>query len=245
MEVFILWKYNNGRVKMKKKGLLLAVLTVVAVTLLIEFIVKCELCSYGSTSQIDRYSKNQDSMDLYIDYTPDSLYKIEYDTIVRVSYKKSGKIINEFNVSQSNYPEYPFLRQMEIDPSGKYLAFLDNLNIVRVYNIFTGECEGVNDYYFDRSSHIYFSDDSRYFLIVDFREAEVDILSCPRLEFIASGSMGYYRSNFWWENQNGKLVFYYEVVDSLYKTVFPDDGHGDSLVFSKPVAIDKVIRDTL
>ena len=178
-------------------------------------------------------------MDLYIDYTRDSLYKIEYDTIVRVSDTRSGKTINEFYVSLSTCPEYPYLRQMEIDPSGKYLAFLDNLNIVRVYNIFTGECEGVNDYYFDQSSHIYFSDDPRYFLIVDFREAEVDILSCPRLEFIASGSMGFYRSNFWWENQKGKLVFYYEVADSLYKTVFPDDGHGDSLVFSKPLGIPK------
>jgi hypothetical protein len=57
--------------------------------------------------------------------------------------------------------------------------------------------------------------------------------------------MGYYRNNFWWENLNGKLVFYYEVIDSLYKTVFPDDGHGDSLVFSEPVAIGKVVRDTL
>jgi hypothetical protein len=49
--------------------------------------------------------------------------------------------------------------------------------------------------------------------------------------------MGFYRSNFWWENQNWKLVFYYEVVDSLYKTFFPDDEHGDSLVFSKPVNV--------
>lgn len=204
---------------------------------LIITILRRELFSEDKTSRIDLYSKYQDPMDLYIDYTRDSLYKIEYDTIVRVSDTRSGKTINEFHVSLSTYPEYPFLRQMEIDPSGKYLAFLDNLNIVSVYNIITGECEGFNDYYFDQLSHIYFSDDSRYFLIVDFREAEVNVLSCPGLEFISSGSMGYYRSNFWWENQNGKLVFYYEVVDSLYKTVFPDDGTGDSLVFSKPVAV--------
>ncbi len=170
---------------MKKPGPILAIVSVVVITGLIIIFVKCELFSNDKTSQRNLYSKNHDSMDLYIDYTPDSLYKIEYDTIVRVSDTRSGKTIIEFHVSPSTYPEYPFLRQMEIDPSGKYIAFLDNLNIVRVYNIFTGECEGVNDYYFDQSSHIYFSDDSRYFLIVDYREAEVDILSCPRLEFIA------------------------------------------------------------
>jgi hypothetical protein len=219
---------------MKKPGLLLVIAAVVVVAGLIITILIRDLFSNDKISQIDLYSKDHDSMDLYIDYTPDSLYKIEYDTIVRVSDTRSGKTVNEFHVSLSTFPEYPFLRQMAIDPTGKYLAFLDNLNIVSVYNIFSGECEGVNDYYFDQSSHIYFSDDSRYFLIVDFREAEVDILSCPRLEFIASRSMGFYRSNFWWENQNGKLVFYFEVVDSLYKTVFPDDGHGDSLVFSEP-----------
>jgi hypothetical protein len=128
---------------------------------------------------------------------------------------------------------------MELDPSGKYLAFLDNLNIARVYNIFTGDCEGVNEYYYDRSSHIYFSDDSKYFLVVDYREAEVDILSCPGLKYITTGNMGYYRSNFYWENQNGKLIFYYELVDSLFRTVFPDEGHGDSLVFRKPLGIPK------
>ena len=230
---------------MKKPGPILAVVSVVVITGLIIIFVKCELFSYDNTSQRNLYSKNHDSMDLHIDYTPDSLYKIEYDTIVRVSDTRSGNTINEFHVSLSTYPEYPFLRQMEIDPFGKYIAFLDNLNNVSVYNNFTGECEEVNDYYFDQSSHIYFSDDSKYFLVVDFREAEVDILSCPRLEFIASGSMGYYRSNFWWENQIGKLVFYYEVVDSLYKTVFPDDEYSDSLVFSEPVNVGKIVSNDL
>ncbi len=173
----------------------------------------------------------------YTIYSRDSIYKVVYDSIVRVWDISSGEKINEFNVSVSGYPEYPKIRQIELDLSAKYLAFLDNLNIVKVYNIFTSECEGVNEFYYDRSSHIYFSDDSKYFLVVDYREAEVDILSCPGLEYIATGYMGYYRSNFWWENQNGKLVFYYEVVDSLYKTFFPDDEHGDSLVFSKPVNV--------
>ena len=222
---------------MKKPGLLLAIVAVVVITGLIITILIRELFSNDKTLQMDLYSKCQDSMDLYIDYTRDSLYKIEYDTIVRVLDTRSGKTINVFHVSLSTYPEYPFLRQMEIDPSGKFLAFLDNLNIVSVYNIFTGELEGFNDYYYDQSSHIYFSDDSKYFLVVDYREAEVDILSCPGLGYIATGYMGFYRSNFWWENQYGKLVFYYEVVDSLYKTFFPDDEHGDSLIFSKPVNV--------
>jgi len=124
---------------MKKQGLLLAVLSVVVIIVLI-IIVKCELFSNDKKLQIGFYSKDKDSTDLYIDYTLDSLYKIEYDTIVRVSDTRSGKTINEFYVSLSTYPEYPFLRQMAIDPTGKYLAFLDNLNIASVYNIFTGEC---------------------------------------------------------------------------------------------------------
>ena len=230
---------------MKKPGLLLAIAAVVVITGLIETIRIRELFTKDKTSQVDLYSSWKNSIDLYIEYTRDSLYKIEYDTIVRVSDTRSCKTVNEFYVSLSTFPEYPFLRQMEIDPSGKYLAFLDNMNIVRVYNIFTGECEGVNDCYFDQSSHIYFSDYSRYFLIIDFREAEVDILSCPWLEYIASGYMGYYRSNFWWENQNGRLVFYYEVVDSLFKTVFPDDRHPDSLVFSEPVNVGKMVSKDL
>ncbi len=33
---------------------------------------------------------------------------------------------------------------------------------------------------------------------------------------------------------------YYGVADSLYKTVFPDDEHPDSLVFSGPVNVGKI-----
>ena len=178
----------------------------------------------------------------YSGFTSDSIYMIDFGTVVRVWDTRSGENISEFDVSISGYPEYPEIRQVELDPSNKYLALLDNLNIVRIYNIFTGECEGVNDYFFDQSRSIYFSDDSRYLLFVDFREAEVDILSCPGLENIATGYMGFYRNNFYWENHDGKLVFHYEVVDSLYKTVFPDDGHGDSLVFSEPVNVSKIFR---
>ena len=196
------------------------------------FIKKFVAKDYPSEKKYDVDSLYRD--DPYTIYSVDSIYKVVFDTIVRVWDVSSGEKINEFSVSVYGYPEYPKIRQMELDPSGKYLAFLDNLNIVRVYNIFTGKCEGVNDYYFDRSHHIYFSDDSKYFLMVDYREATVDILSCPGLEFIADANMGFYRSYFYWENKNGKLVFYYEVVDSLYKTVFPEDGHGDSLVFSEP-----------
>ena len=230
---------------MKKTKLFIATILVIIIAGLLITVLKGELFSKDKKSQADLYSEWGNSQDLYIGFTPDSLYRIEYDTIVRVIDKRTVKTINEFHVSLSTYPEYPFLRQMEIDPSGKYVAFLDNLNIVRVYNIFTGECEGVNDYYYDGSRHIYFSDDSNYLLMADYREATVDILSCPGLEFIADANMGFYRSYFYWENKNGKLVFYYEVVDSLYKTVFPEEGHGDSLVFSKPVTIGKVVRDTL
>jgi hypothetical protein len=228
---------------MKKPGYIIVAMAVMIITgLLIITTLLRGLFSKDKTSQVDLYAKWQNTADLYIGYTLDSLYKIEYDTIVRVSDTRSGKTINEFHVYLSTFSEYPFLRQMEIDPSGKYLAFLDNLNIVRVYNIFTGECEGVNDYYFDQSSHIFFSDDLKYILMVDFSEATVDILSCPDLKNIASANMGYYRSNFYWENKDGKLVFYYEVVDSLFKTVFPDNGHSDSPVFSKPVYVDKEVH---
>ena len=40
----------------------------------------------------------------------------------------------------------------------------------------------------------------------------------------------------------GILVFYYEEGDSLYKTVFPDDRHPDSLVFSEPVNVGEYTR---
>jgi WD40 repeat protein len=201
------------------------------------FIQKFVAKDYPSEKKYDVDSLYRD--DPYTIYSVDSIYKVVFDTMVRVWDVSSGEKINEFSVSVSGYHEYPKIRQMELDPSGKYLAFLDNLNIARVYNIFTGDCEGVNEYYYDRSSHIYFSDDSKYFLVVDYREAEVDILSCPGLKYITTGNMGYYRSNFYWENQNGKLIFYYELVDSLFRTVFPDEGHGDSLVFRKPLGIPK------
>jgi hypothetical protein len=186
------------------------------------------------------YSDQDES---YVEFTGDSIYKIKYDTIVRVWDNRSGEKISQFNVYVSGCPKYPEVKQIELAPSGKYLAFLDYYNIVSVYNIFSGECEGFNDYYFDQSSHIYFSDDLKYFLMVDYREATVDVLQCPNLEYIATGNMGYYRNNFYWENINGKLVFYYEVVDSLYRTIFPDDGHSDSLVFSKPINVGEVVRE--
>jgi hypothetical protein len=219
---------------MRKPGLCIAVIFLIVLAGLLVTILLRELLSKDKTSRVDFCSEWGNSAELYIGFTPDSLYRIEFDTIVSVIDTRSGRTINVFHVFCTTYPEYPFLRQMEIDPSGKYIAFLDNLNIVRVYNIFTGECEGVNDYYFDGSHHIYFSDDSKYFLMVDYREATIDILRCPGLEFIADANMGFYRSYFYWENKNGRLVFYYEVGDSLYKTVFPDDGHGDSLLFSEP-----------
>lgn len=194
-------------------------------------------------SEEDSETFYSDQDESYVEFTRDSIYKIEYDTNVRVWDTRSGEKISEFNVHVSGCPNYPKVKQMELAPSGKYLAFLDYFNIVSVYNIFSGECEGFNDYYFDQSSHIYFSDDLKYFLIVDYREATVDILHCPNLEYIATGNMGYYRSNFHCENINGKLVFYYEVVDSLYRAIFPDDGHADSLVFSKPINVGKVVRE--
>ncbi|HBC80351.1 MAG TPA: hypothetical protein DEO60_13150 [Bacteroidales bacterium] len=230
---------------MKKTRLFIATILVIIIAGFLITILKRELFSKDKTSQADLYSDWGNSQELYFGFTPDSLYRIEYDTIVRIIDKRTAKTINEFHVSLSTYPEYPFLRQMEIDPSGKYVAFLDNHNIARIYNIFTGDCEGVNDYYFDGSNHIYFSDDSKYFLMVDYREATVDILTCPTLEFIADANLGYYRNYLYWENKNEKLVFYYEVGDSLYKTVFPDKEYSDSLVFSKPVAVGKVVRNTL
>jgi len=130
---------------MKKTRLFIATILVIVIAGFLITILKIKLYPKDKTSQADLYSEWGNSQELYIGFTPDSLYRIEYDTIVRVIDKRTVKTINEFHVSLSTYPEYPFLRQMEIDPSGKYIAFLDNLNIVRVYNIFTGECEGVND----------------------------------------------------------------------------------------------------
>jgi WD40 repeat protein len=234
------WKFlqtGNMRAFTKRSFIWIGLCVLSGIVFLL-YIQKFVAKNYPSEKKYDVDSSFRD--DPYTIYSGDSIYKVVYDTIVRVWNTSSGEKLNEFSVSVSGYPEYPEIRQMELDLSGKYLAFLDNLNIARVYNIFTGECEGVNDYYFDQSSHIYFSDDSKYFLIVDFREAEVNVLSCPGLEYIATGFMGYYRSSFYWENLDGKLVFYYEVVDSLYRTVFPDDGHSDSLVFSKPVNVNKV-----
>lgn len=183
---------------------------------------------------------DQDTGYSYVEFTPDSLYKIEYDSVVRVRDATSGKLVREFAVWVNRYPDNPWLKQMQPDPTGKYLAFLDSRNIVSIYNIVTGECEGSNDYYFEGNHHIYFSDDGKYLLMVDYREPSVDILSCPELEYIASSGLGYYRNNIRWENKDGKLIFYFEVADSLYKTIFPDDGHGDSLVFSKPAPVGKI-----
>jgi hypothetical protein len=184
---------------------------------------------------------DQDTANSYSEYTGDSLYKIEYDSIVRVKDARSGKLINEFQVYVNRYPQNPEIKQMVPDPTDKYVAFLDGENIVSIYNIFTGECEGSNDYYFDDNHQIFFSDDGKYVLMIDYRDATVDILHCPDLEFIAYTSLGYYRNNFYWENENGKLIFYYEVVDSIFKTIFPEDGHGDSLVFSRPVNLGKIL----
>ncbi len=230
---------------MKKTGLCLSVISIVVLAGFLVTFLLGELFSKDKTSRVILCSEWGNSPELYIGFTPDSLYRIEYDTIVSVIDTRSGKTINVFHVYCNACPEYPFLRQMEIDPSGKYIAFLDNLNIISIFNIFTGESEGFNDYYYDGSHHVYFSEDSKYVLMIDFREATVDILRCPGLEFIAEANMGYYRSHFYWENINGRLFFYFEVGDSLFKTVFPEDGHGDSLVFSKPVGVRLILNGNL
>lgn len=220
---------------MKKVHIIIASVSIIIIAAFLIITLRRELFSKEKAFLTGLYPECGNSPELYIGFTPDSLYRIIYDSVVRVIDTKTGKTVNRFYVYISTYPEVPLLRQMEIDPSGKYIVFLDNLNIAHIYNIFTGECEGVNDYYFDGSHHLFFSDDSKYVLMVDYREATVDVLSCPTLEFIADANLGYYRSYFFWENKNSKLVFYYEMGDSLYKTVFPEDGHGDSLVFSEPV----------
>lgn len=89
---------------MKKPELILAVVAVMVITGLIKTILIRELFSKDKTSQVDLYSSWNNSADLYIEYTPDSLYKIEYDTIVRVLDMRSGKTINEFHVYQSTFP---------------------------------------------------------------------------------------------------------------------------------------------
>jgi hypothetical protein len=178
-----------------------------------------------------------DEENIYTEYTSDSIYKIIYDSVVTVWDTRSGEKVSEFDVSVASYTDFPKIKQMELDPSGKYLAFLDNLNIVSIYNIFSGKCEGTNDDYIYESCHIYFTDDLKYLLMIDFREATVEILRCPNLEYLAYGEMGYFNSNLNWETENGKLIFYYEIGDSLFRKVFPADGHGDSLVFSDPVNV--------
>lgn len=179
------------------------------------------------------------SDNLITTFTSDSLFRIECDTIARVIDNRSGKTVNEFPVYSSWFKQFPAIKQIEIDPSDKYLAVLDNYNLLSLYDLFSGELEGFTDYYYEGSHHVYFSDDNRFVLIVDYREATVDILRCPDLEFIADADMGFYRTCFFWENKNGKLIFYYESGDNQYMTLFPDDRFPDSLCFTEPAKSDK------
>lgn len=88
--------------------------------------------------------------------------------------------------------------------------------------------------------YIEFSADGKFLMVINYGDVEVMIYQWPGLKRLATGYMGFHRNNFWWENKEGKLVFFYYEDKYTYRTEFPSDPKDDSLSFSEPVCIDSV-----
>lgn len=178
-------------------------------------------------------------------YSDDSCYYFVVDSTIRVWNAKTHRKISEFDVGNDEYGNTMNVKDLAFHPNGKDLAILNNLNILTVWDIKEGDCIINNDEYCYQHLWVYFTDDGKYLLLIDHRDPEVNVLRWPDLNLLGFAYLGSYRNDFSWEYVNGKIEFCYEEDDGfIYKTVFPEDEHADSLVFSEPQREGMVVEDT-
>ncbi len=177
-------------------------------------------------------------------YSPDSSFRVVYDSLVHVFNVKSGKKTAEFDLNRSAGTFFGRVTDLAIDAAGKKLVILSDENTLSSWDIPKGKCLLYNPEYTPSTCDwLEFTVDGKFLFLVSFREAFVDILRWPGLEYITTGNLGRYRNSFSWENQDGKLLFIYEEGEALVKITFPDETNADPLVFSLPQLVSNPADD--
>jgi hypothetical protein len=175
-----------------------------------------------------------------IDYFLDSTLKVVVDTLIDVYQVKTGKKISSMTINNQS------ILSMAMHPSGSHLLVLDeyalhvyDLKKDNITNIDTTKTWSDNFFGMDITDmdYIEFTEDGKYLMVIDYKEAEVMILQWPGLKELTSAYMGGHRNSFWWDNEHGKLVFYYKENEICYRTVFPSGSNVYRLHFSKPTVI--------
>lgn len=164
-----------------------------------------------------------DSVDrTFVGFSNDSSLKIVYDSILHIWNCKTGTLIREFDLNSTDSIFVSGIRCLAVYPKGRFIVIIDDEGMMSAWDVRKGTCiRFITDNFIWRCNYLEFSNDGRFLMSIDYREATVDMYGWPGLNYIATGSMGRYRNSFNWENRNGKLIFYYEGYDGNYKTVFP------------------------
>jgi WD40 repeat protein len=179
----------------------------------------------------------------FVEFSRDSTYKLVCDSMVHVWNKKTGVLLKEFWFTDSDTVFTGNIEYMAIHPSGKFMAMLDEDFSLTAWDLEKGLCVySGSTYPLDQYQCIEFSDDGRYLLMVDYEDSMVDIYRWPGLEHLTTGELGTYRNDFNWKYLNGKVLFDYEIGDSIYRIIFPENEKADSLIFSAPVNVGRIVR---
>jgi WD40 repeat protein len=201
------------------------------VIIIVAFILSCR--NFNKTGkEDDDLAGTYERQAPYLEYSPDSAYLVEADTVLHVWNVRTWKEINRFKFDTAG------IRQMAVHPSGKVLAILYDYSLV-AWDLQKGEPGPENDvtdlFGYDL---IAFSKDGRYLIAIDCADVTVEVYRWPGLKYLATGFLGIRRNSFRWENPRGKLVFYFEMDNHIFKTEFPADSSADPLTFTKEVMVD-------
>lgn len=181
-------------------------------------------------------SISEDSLpDSVVKFSADSNFRVVCDSLVHVWNVNTGTKTGEFTLNGNDFTFFGKVQDLAIHPDGKKLVILSNENILSAWDIPSGKCLLNNtDYSPTECGTLDFTLNGQFLFLVSFREATVDILRWPDLQYITTGNLGRYRNSFSWENLDGKLVFVFEEGDCLFKIEFPDGSNAGSPEFTMP-----------
>jgi WD40 repeat protein len=202
----------------------------------------------GSLNQVELLKDNvQESPDTM--YSKDSSYYIIFDTPNLKIDSLFGEVFNsQFHVwetkshkqTSSVHLKFRGFKCLALHPTEKMLAFLSDYS-VETWDLVKGILLDANDEEnFDGFNNLEFSDDGRYLLVLDYRDAEIKIFQLPGLKYLATGNLGVMRNDIWWESKNGREIFYYKEFQYVHRTEFPADSLSDPMIFTPDVIVDSL-----
>ena len=176
-----------------------------------------------------------------VQYSPDSSFKVIYDSVFHVWDIKSGEEINQFDLSACDSIFVGSVKYLAVHPTGNFMVIADQDGSISSWDTRKGNCmKASHQYGPDDFNLIEFTADGKFLFAIDYREATVDVLEWPDLNYLTTGYLGRYRNSFYWENRKGKLIFYFVEGNNHYEIEFPHLTNSGKPEFTKPKIVGKV-----